>query len=81
MLSFDSQSDKIIKSLPEEDSLDINSLTINDPDVTKTFAELADEYGCVTNDYFVTTEDGYVLHMFRLRNKYGFSSRGKPVFL
>ena len=39
------------------------------PDMTKTFEELCIENGYQTESYFVTTEDGYILEMFRIPGK------------
>ena len=41
------------------------SVTV-DPDVDLTFAELVTKYGFVSEEHEVTTQDGYVLKMFRV---------------
>jgi len=50
-----------------------------DPDVNLTFAQLVTKYGCVSEEHDVTTEDGYVLKMFRVNKT---STPGAtPVFI
>ena len=37
-----------------------------DPDVTKSFEEICEENGFATENYSLTTPDGYILSMYRI---------------
>ena len=50
-----------------------------DPDVDLTFAQLVTKYGFVSEEHDVTTQDGYVLKMFRV-NKTA-TPGATPVFI
>ena len=70
--------DQQLQDQTANSSLDLDSLTVGasvDPDSTYTFEQLADEYGFTADSYQVTTEDGYELKMFRLKQK-GATQRG-----
>jgi len=50
------------------------------PDATESFKQIAAENGCTTQQYEVTTEDGYELVMFRIA-KNGVAPTKPPVML
>ena len=56
---------------------------LNDnPDITKTFAELCSDNGFASEAHEVTTEDGYILTVFRIPGLLGESPSDKPpVFM
>jgi len=67
--------------LPEEIGLDIitkdDELKKRDPDFNKTFLEIVAENGFIFEQHPVTTEDGYILNVFRIRSTE--TKEGAPV--
>ncbi|CAF4782528.1 unnamed protein product [Pieris macdunnoughi] len=51
-----------------------------DEDVFFNFTELTSKYGYLTEDHVVTTEDGYILNVFRIPSKCD-NTKGYPVIL
>jgi len=62
------------------DSLNLDTLEAQDPDVTNSFKQIVMENGCELETHTTTTSDGYVLTVFRI-NKTGTKKFGYPVFL
>ena len=67
--------------IPEETSLDIFNDEVDnlqrDPDFNKTFLEIVAENGFIFEQHPVTTEDGYILNVFRIKSPQ--TKEGAPV--
>jgi pimeloyl-ACP methyl ester carboxylesterase len=52
-----------------------------DPDAHRDFTELCVTKGYPVESHWVTTDDGYILRMYRIgaKNAQGFNTNGEPV--
>ena len=52
-----------------------------DPDVSKSFEEICEENGFASENYTLTTTDGYILSMYRIPGTISDDAQSKPPVL
>ena len=52
-----------------------------DPDAFKSFEEICEENGFATENYTLTTEDGYILSLYRIPGAISEETTSKPAVL